>query len=339
MTNPQVRGATAALETHLRGWGGAPLQWRGGAGSKSIGTAARPQPGSGRRGTKQTPPPQRHRPLLSPKVGVTPRQVPQEPPGTPRHSPRGAQTMTMLASARWGHRCEDAWVSPRESLGTRVQGGGALSPRKGGPGRGGHLSLPRTAAKQLPRPSHEQRWRDFFFLFHCEFIFFFFFFLLKPKTGWRLASRAGTSLPGTSAIPRGCGAGAGPTDASQAWWGQSRGGQGRAWGGHGLLGLAPGPLFGISKHPHNNSRRRVWGNGRGKNLDQLCPDPQQMQAGPPPCAPTHETRSNPGRLPPPGISSPKNWARNGSGCCKDLSYKRGAPSCPPAPPCPAGPHG
>lgn len=32
MTNPQVRGATAALETHLWGGeGGALLQWRGGS--------------------------------------------------------------------------------------------------------------------------------------------------------------------------------------------------------------------------------------------------------------------------------------------------------------------
>lgn len=221
-----------------------------------------------------------------------------------------------------------------------MQGGGALSPRKGGPGRGGHLSLPRTAAKQLPCPSHEQRCRDFFFLFHCEFIFFFFFFLLKPKTGWRLASRAGTSLPGTSAIPRGCGAGAGPTDASLAWWGRGRGAQGRAWGGTWTPGTGPRAFIWHQQTPTRQFPPTRVGKWEREERGPALPRPPADAGRTSSLCPHSRDRLKPREAsPPPGVSSTKNWARNGSGCCKDLSYKRGAPFCSPAPPCPAGPHG
>lgn len=148
--------------------------------------------------------------------------------------------MTMLASARWGHRCEDAWLSPRSPWGhaCRVvelcpQERVALAVEVTSPCPGLQQN-----SSRVPPTSSAAGISFFYFTVNLSF-FFFFFFLLKPKTGWRLASRAGTSLPGTSAIPRGCGAGAGPTDASLAWWGQGRGAQGRAWGGTWTPGTGP----------------------------------------------------------------------------------------------------
>lgn len=109
-------------------------------------------------------------------------------------------------------------------------------------------------------------------------------------------------LLGTSAIPRGLGAGAGPTDASLGMAGTG-GRMGKSTGG--FLGLALGPLFGIGKHPHNYSHRHAWGNGRGKDLDWLCPDPQQMQAGPPPLSPHAWGRLKPREASPSPSAAPR----------------------------------
>lgn len=311
VSHPQVRGAAAALSPGEPPRGGLGCGGGQGAGSESMGAAARPQTGSGRRDMKQ--PPLQGTSLCCPlrwelPLAKSPRSH-KRPPGTAPGEHR--------LRRRWHQHPGDVRMpGPHHGSpwGHVLQGGGALSPRRGGPGHGGHLSLPRTAAQQqngsrVP-PASSAAGIIFYFTLN------FSFFSIKTQNwletqfqGWHLA-------PGYISHPSGTW-GRGWTHRCVPGHGRDRGENGEEH--RGIPGTGPGAFIWHRQTPTQlfpptrvGKRERE---GPGLALPRPPADAGRTSSPVPPRVGQAQT---PGGLPL-AFRSTEGWARNGSGCCKDLS--------------------
>lgn len=202
VSSPQVvRGLTAALS---------PLQSHSTAGF-AVGMGRDPaaadpwvlwsHPGWGLSGGRRSWLPPQAPFCAVPKVGSAPLQVSQEQPVSPRNSPRHTRTMMMSAAAPWGRCHEDVLAMP--------QPWGHVCGTVLGP-------CPTEVTCPCPALQESSSCVGIFFDFSVNFPFS----IIKPNLvrdsfpGLGAHSGTGTSIAGTSAIPRGCEAGSGTTETS-----------------------------------------------------------------------------------------------------------------------------
>lgn len=200
-----------------------------------------------------------------PKVASAPLQVPQQQAGSPGKSPRHPRTMMMSAAAPWARCHEDALAMP-QSWGHVCGSVAGPCPQEG-------VALPTEVIPPCPALQEKSSCVGIFLDFNVNFPFF----LLKPKVvrdslpGLGPHSGAGTSIPGTSAIPWGCEAGSGTTETSLGMWNSRR--------AQGIAGIVCGVFIWLCRihttvSSHSEWKRERAGSGprprRRSRISCLC---------------------------------------------------------------------